>query len=102
VTAYQLIPVGAEGLEPDRAQRVEVLSYTELALQNEQLRTDLEAARVDVAGWSEMWLDEVNRRIGVQSRLNRSMRVLASLGRLSPRMAAAVEVARREVWGELP
>ncbi len=91
MTAYQLTPVGAEGPEHDRAEQVEVRSYRELM----HLLAETQRAR-DVA--TEMWRDEVDRRIAVQQKLNRASRVLASLGRLSPRMAAAVEGARREIW----
>jgi len=98
VTAYQLTPVGASGPEPDRTQEIEIPSVLELRAENERLKVLL-AETIDAReAWASMWHDEVNRRLGVQNRLNRSMRVLASLGRLSPRMAAVVESARREIW----
>jgi hypothetical protein len=98
VTAYQLTPVGADGPEPERAQRIETLSYQEIAVQNELLRRDLETARVDVEVWHRAWATAVNNRVADRERLSRAARVLASLGRLSPRMADVVEAARREIW----
>jgi hypothetical protein len=88
VTAYQLTPVGADGPEPDRARRVEVRSYTEVLAELERVE--------------RLWREEVDLRIAFQVRLSKASRVLASLGRLSPRMAGLVEAARREVWGKLP
>jgi hypothetical protein len=84
VTAYRLTPVGPEGPERHRAQRVEVRSYTDVVAELERVE--------------RLWREEVDHRIGVQARLNRSMRVLASLARLSPRMAGVVAAAGREIW----
>jgi hypothetical protein len=84
VTAYSLTPVGAAGPEPHRKQRVEIVSYTDLLARNEHLE--------------RLWREEVDQRIAVQARLNRASRVLASLARLSPRMADVVAAAGREVW----
>lgn len=91
MTAYQLTPVGPEGPEPLRMKVIYVKSYDDLLVENERLKANVE-------GWAEMWHDEVNRRIGVQNRLNRSMRVLASLARLAPGMPGLIEAARREIW----
>jgi hypothetical protein len=84
VTAYQLTPVGPEGPERHRARRVEVRSYTEVLAELERVE--------------RLWREEVDQRIGVQQRLNRASRVLASLARLSPRMAGVVAAAGREIW----
>ena len=91
----ELIPVGADGLHPEAAVRIETLSYNELAFQNAQLIDALSKAKLDAAAAHD-------KRIEAQTRLNRSLRVLASLGRHSPQMAAHVEAARREVYGRLP
>lgn len=48
MTAYQLIPVGADGLEEDRAVVVDIPTRAELLVQNERLMAYLEAARLDV------------------------------------------------------
>lgn len=95
MTAYRLTPVGASGPEPHRAQRIETLSYQEIASQNEQLRRDLEAARVDADVWHRAWATAVNNRVADRERLSRAMRVLAALERRAP---AVVEEARREIW----
>jgi hypothetical protein len=84
MTAYRLTPVGAAGPEPERARRIEVRSYTEVLAELERVE--------------RLWREEVNLRIEVQKKLNRSMRVLASLRRLSPRMADLVAGAGREIW----
>lgn len=102
MTAYEVVPVGAAGLEQHRARRIETLSYQEIAAQNEVLRRDLEAARLDADVWHQAWATAVNNRCVDRQRLQGAMRVLASLARLSPRMAGLVESARREVWGDLP
>lgn len=102
MTAYTLTPVGARGPEPERAQRIEILSYQEIAAQNESLRRDLEAARVDADVWHQAWATAVNNRVEDRERVGRAMRVLASIGRASPFAAALVERARAEVYGELP
>lgn len=83
---YLLTPIGRP-----RCQPMHVLgpklgpSYSELLAEVERLQEQV---------------DNENRlRMQAQDRLNKAMRVLASLGRLSPRMADLVEVARREVFG---
>lgn len=95
MTAYRLTPVGPGGVQKERTEEIEVLSYTDLVEQRDLLRAD-------VAGWEALWRAEVNLRIVTQNRLSRAMRVLASLGRLSPEMAGLVAAARREVYGRLP
>lgn len=90
-----ITPVGANGREEGRTEEHEVLSYTELLEQRDVLRAD-------AVGWEALWRAEVNLRIVTQNRLSRAMRVLASLGRLSPQMASLVASARREVYGRLP
>lgn len=84
MTAYKLTPVGARGPEPDRARRIEMRSFSEVVADNERLE--------------RLWREEVDQRIEVQARLNRASRVLASLARLSPRMAGVVAAAGREIW----
>ena len=59
-------------------------SYSELRRQLEQARERLD--------------NESALRVQAQDRLNRAMRVLASLGRLSPRMADLVATARKDIW----
>lgn len=88
MTAYQLTPVGAEGVEPERSVRLDMLSMSELLAENERLRRRLD--------------EETDLRFSFQERLSKASRVLASLGRHSPQMADLVEVARREVYGRLP
>ncbi len=91
MTAYRLTPVGASGPEPGRAQRIEVLSYRELALQNERLKEALVAARLDA--------DRAHGvRLETQHRLNRAMRVLAALERVAPALRRRVAEAREEIW----
>jgi hypothetical protein len=84
VTAYGISPVGAHGVERHREQEINILSKYELLVENEGLR--------------KRWAEAVDQRIAYQVRLSQASRVLASLGRLSPRMAALVEVSRREIW----
>ncbi len=98
MTAYRLTPVGAEGLEHDRAERVEVRSYHDLEAENAQLRLLLAETVAAREAWHTAWKAAVDSRLADRDRLQRASRVLASLGRLSPRMAAAVEVSRREIW----
>lgn len=81
------IPVGANGLEEDRAVRVQVRTFCEVVADNERLE--------------RLWREEVDLRIAYQVRLSKALRVLASLGRLSPQMAGLVASARREVYGRL-
>lgn len=95
MTAYELVPVGAKGVEEDRAQRIDIPTYSELALQNERLKQYLEAARLDVAEWREMWAAAHDRRCEAETRADRAARVLAAMGREVP---AAVRRARREIW----
>lgn len=102
MSVYELVPVGADGVQHEAAVRIEMLSYNELAFQNEQLSHALAKARLDAETWRQAWAVAVNNRIEDRDKLGRAMRVLASLGRLSPRMAALVAAARREVWGDLP
>lgn len=102
MTAYKLTPVGAGGPERERSQEIVVRSYTELLAENVRLRAERAQARADAEVWHDAWATAVNNRIVDRERVSRAMRVLASLGRLSPRMAAVVESARREVWGDLP
>ena len=87
MTAYEVIPVGAGGVERERSQVVRVTPCSELHAENVRLRQAL--------------AEETNLRISFQVRLSKASRVLASLGRLSPRMAALVAAARREIFGEL-
>jgi hypothetical protein len=98
VTAYQLTPVGASGPEPDRAVVVDIPSRAELLLQNERLKEYLEAARVDVATYRQMWQAAHVERLKAEARSSRAAQVLASIGRLSPFAAALVERARVEIW----
>ena len=83
MTAYSITPVGAQRVEGPLPR--DAVSVARLHLEIERLR-----ARVE---------DEATQRLRAQDRLNRSMRVLASLGRLSPRMASLVAVARKDIWG---
>lgn len=78
-------------------------SYSELVAENQRLRRridDLKREDAQIPALIERWENESALRVQAQQRLNRSMRVLASLGRLSPRMADLVAAARREVFGE--
>jgi hypothetical protein len=102
VTAYQLTPVGPDGPQRERSQVIDVRSYEELLAENARLRAERATARADADNWHNAWATAVNNRIATQERLSRAMRVLASLGRLSPRMAEVVAAARREVYGDLP
>jgi hypothetical protein len=82
---YLLTPIG----RPARARYVLGPrlgpSYSELLAENERLREQCD--------------NESELRIKAQDRLNKAMRVLASLGRLSPRMADLVEAARKDIFG---
>lgn len=97
MTAYGISPVGARGVERDREQVVVILSKYELLVENARLKEYLEAARLDVAEWRRMWAAAHDERLKAEVRSTRAFRVLASLGRLSPRMADLVEVSRREI-----
>lgn len=102
MTAYQLTPVGPNGVEEHRAQVVVLPSRADLLAENERLRGYLEAARVDVATYRRMWELASAERVQAETRSTRAFRVLASVGRLNPFAAALVERARAEVYGELP
>ena len=93
MTSWSLTPVDAQDRES--GQVVESCTLTRLVDENETLRQE-------VAGWRTAWAAAVDERIATQVRLSKAMRVLASLGRLSPAMAALVSAARREVYGRLP
>lgn len=95
MTAYSVTPV--DSVDREHGVVVDIPSVLELRAENERLRALLAETVAAREAWASMWHDEVNRRLGVQNRLNRSMRVLASLGRLPPRMAAVVESSRREI-----
>lgn len=98
VTAYEVIPVGASGPEPDRAQRVEVRSYTELEAENAYLRTLL-AETVDAReAWHSAWRHAVDSRIADRERLQRAMRILSAMEDKGPALAGAVAAARAEIW----
>lgn len=98
MTAYGISPVGAHGVEREREQRIDIPSRYELLLENERLKDYLDAAREDVCTYRGMWAAAHDGRLKAEARSTRAFRVLASLGRLSPRMAALVAGARREIW----
>ena len=101
MTAYQLTPVGASGPEPDRAVRIEMRSYTELAIENRRLREQLHRAvraAEAVARITARYEAEAERRIETQIRLNRAMRVLTAFERSSPALRRRVAEARDEIW----
>jgi protein-arginine kinase len=80
----------------DSATRAELSRQVALLLaENDRLRSKSEVTDKIV----QRWEDEAANRVKAQVRLNQAMRVLASLGRLSPRMAGLVAAARREIWG---
>ena len=98
MTAYRLTPVGASGPEPDRTQEIEIPSVLELRAENERLHALVAETRIARDAWHDAWKTAVERRIADRERLSRSMRVLASLARLSPRMADVVAAAGREIY----
>lgn len=100
MTAYSVTPVDSRDRE--HGVVVELPSRAELVDDVVQLSAQLAAARADAEVWHNAWACAVNNRIEDRQKLSRAMRVLASLGRLSPRMAGLVAAARREVWGDLP
>jgi hypothetical protein len=102
MTAYQLTPVGAEGVEGHRAEVIDIPTYLEALQQIERLKDYLEAARLDVDTYRRMWELASAERVKAETRSVRSFRVLASIGRMSPLAAALVERCRVEVYGELP
>lgn len=85
MTAYLVTPVGTSGPDRERSQTVRVTPCSELHAEVIRLRQAL--------------AEETNLRVEIQRRLNRSFRVLASIGRLSPRMGLLVEQARWEIYG---
>lgn len=98
MTAYGISPVGANGVERDREQRIDIPTRYELQLENERLKALLAETREAREAWHTAWKTAVDSRIATQERLSRSMRVLASLARLSPRMADVVAAAGREIY----
>jgi hypothetical protein len=98
VTAYKLTRVGADGAEWDRAVVVQIPTKAELLRENRRLRVRLAELRPENERLRQAWSTAHDARILADRRANRASRVLASLGRLSPRMAAVVEVSRREIW----
>ncbi len=100
MTAYSV--TRPEDLDREHGVVVEIPSVLELRAENERLRVLLAETVEAREAWHSAWVTAVERRIVDRQRLSTSMRVLSSLGRLSPRMADVVEVARRRIWGELP
>lgn len=89
MTAYSVTPV--DSVDREHGVVVEIPSRAELM----QLLAETIAAR-DAA--HAMWMDAVNARAVDRARLQRASRVLASLARLSPRMADVVAAAGREIY----
>ncbi len=101
MTAYELVPVGASGLEPDRAVRIEMRSYTEVLAENVRLRERLHRAELALRGAERTrvrYEAESACRIEIQLRLNRVVRVLTALERRSPAVRREVAAARDEIW----
>lgn len=102
MTRYGLIPVGAHGLEKDRAVTVEIPSRFELMRENDQLRRrieDLERDRARVQRWRGRREDEVRLRVEAQDRLNKAMRVVAVIAQVYPQLRPVIERARKDIWG---
>lgn len=102
MTAYQLTPVGPEGPELHRTTFVRNPSKHELLVENQRLKEYLEVARADVCTYRRMWEAASNERLKADRRAQKAFRVLASIGRLNPFVAALVERGRVEVYGRLP
>lgn len=98
MTAYQLTPVGASGPEPDRAVVLDIPTTAELLAENERLCALLAETRDAREAWHTAWKTAVDMRLADRERLQRHMRVLASLARLAPGMPGLIEAARREIW----
>lgn len=96
MTAYSI--TRPEDLDREHGVVVDVPSRYDLLIENERLKTYLEAAREDVSTYRQMWAAAHDARIKAEGRSSKAFRVLASLGRLSPRMAGLVSAARKEVW----
>lgn len=102
MTAYSLTPVGAAGPEPERAQRVEIVSCAEALAENRRLRERLHRAELALRGAGRIrarYEEESACRIETQIRLNRAMRVLTAFERKSPAMRKEIAAARDEIWG---
>ncbi len=90
MTAYQLTPVGTEGVEPDRAVVLDIPTRAELCGQVEQLRDQLERSRTHAA-------NEGQRKATAQRRLAEARAVLRELAGRSPELARAVGSAKAKV-----
>lgn len=90
MTAYIATPLGAEGVEPERAQRVEgplprdAVSVARLHLENAKLRERLEA--------------ETALRMRAHRRLDHCARVFAVLSHVYPELRGLIARARKDIW----
>lgn len=96
MTAYSVTRV--DSVDREHGVVVEIPTRAELVRENERLRALLAETREAREAWHIAWRSAVDSRIATQERLTRSMRVLASLARLSPRMADVVAAAGREIY----
>jgi hypothetical protein len=90
VTAYQLTPVGAEGVEGHRTEVIDIPTRAEMYQQIEQLRDELERARTHAA-------NEGQWKAVAQRRAAECRAVLRELASRSPEAARTVASAKAKV-----
>lgn len=84
MTAYEVIPVGADGVEEHRAVRLDVTPMSELVAENERLRTG--------------WRTSHEARLAAENRADKAAKVFAVLHRVFPEMRDLIERARKDIW----
>lgn len=93
MTAYSITPVGADGLEEERTERIpgplprDAVSVARLHMEIARLRQRLE--------------DECALRTQAQDRLSKCARVLAVLAHVYPELRGVVRRAREDIWPEV-
>lgn len=90
MTAYSLTPVGAEGVEPERAVLLDIPSRADLWREVEQLRDELERSRTHAVNEGQ-WKQVAQRRAA------EARAVLRELAGQSPDMERRVASAKAKV-----
>lgn len=84
MTAYEVIPVGTEGLEGHRAVRLDITPMSELVAENERLRT--------------AWRTAHDARMAAENRADKAAKVFSVLHQVFPEMRDLIERARKDIW----
>lgn len=126
MTAYSVTPVGAAGLEEERAGVVhgpklrDALSGVEKARRYAELLVELDRAYADLdraqrlihamdgrlgdvradrdRSMEQRWEAEVGLRVTYQSRLSRAARALHAIGQAHPEVRPMIDQARKDIW----